>query len=196
MEFINKNKIKLDKEINELDKFVFRFVDILKKHTDYVIISGYVAILLGRSRSTEDVDIFIKEIGFESFNRFYNELKINGFWCLNAEDTHEIFDYLSQGLAARFALENQTVPNFEVKFARKPLDKESFEDRITAVTELGDFYISSLERQIAFKRYYLKSDKDIEDAEHIESVFKDNLDREKINKYRRLLAKNGISKAR
>lgn len=28
MEFVNKNTIKLDKEINELDRFVFKFVKI------------------------------------------------------------------------------------------------------------------------------------------------------------------------
>ncbi|MBI3035800.1 hypothetical protein HYY71_05755 [Candidatus Woesearchaeota archaeon] len=196
MEFINKNTIKLDKEINELDKLVFKFIKILEKHSDYVIISGYVAILLGRSRSTEDIDVFIKETDFEAFSRFYDELKRDGFWCLNAEEVHEIYTYLSQGLAARFALKNHTIPNFEVKFAKKHLDKASFEDRITVVTQLGNIFISSLERQIAFKKYYLKSDKDIEDAKHIESLFKDNIDIEKINKYKKLLVKgNEIPKA-
>jgi len=55
MEWINGKKIKLDKPINELDKFVLHFIKILEKHVDYVIISGYVAIPLGRSRATEDV---------------------------------------------------------------------------------------------------------------------------------------------
>ena len=59
MKFINKNTIKLDKEINELDRFVLNFVKILQKHTDYVIVSGYVAILLGRDMATDDIDIFI-----------------------------------------------------------------------------------------------------------------------------------------
>ena len=197
MEFVNKNTIKLDKEINELDRFVFKFIKILKKHVDYVIISGYVAILLGRSRSTEDVDIFIKEVDFEAFSKFYEELRRNGYWCLNAEEAHEVYNYLSHGLAARFSLENQTIPNFEVKFAKKPLDMASFEDRITVVTQSGNVFISSLERQIAFKRYYLKSDKDIEDAEHIESLFKESIDNGKINKYKKLLVKgNEIPKAR
>jgi len=197
MKFIDKNTIKLDKEINELDKFVFNFIRLLEKYADYVVISGYVAILLGRSRSTEDIDVFIKEIDFEAFSRFYEELRNNGYWCLNAEEVREIYNYLSQGLAARFALENQTIPNFEVKFAKKLLDKASFEDRITVITQLGNIFISSLERQIAFKKYYLKSDKDIEDAEYIESLFKGNIDKEKINKYKKLLAKgNEIPKAR
>ena len=61
---------------------------------------------------------------------------------------------------------------------------------------LGNVCISSLERQIAFKKYYLKSDKDIEDAKHIGSLFKENIDMEKINKYKKLLVKgNEIPKA-
>ncbi len=71
MEFVDKKTIKLDKEINELDKFVFKFIKILNKYTDYVIISGYVSILLGRSRSTEDVDVFIKPIEKIMFPAFY-----------------------------------------------------------------------------------------------------------------------------
>lgn len=187
MEFANKNTIKLDKEISDLDRFVIRFIEILKKYTDYVIISGYVAILLGRSRTTEDIDIFIEEISLETFRKFYSDMLKNGYWCLNSGDGNEIYSYLSHGLAARFALDGKTVPNFEVKIAKKPLDKESFKDRLTAVSDAGQVYISSLERQIAFKRYYLKSDKDVEDALHIESLFKKHLDTTKINKYREML---------
>ncbi|MEK6983158.1 MAG: nucleotidyltransferase [Nanoarchaeota archaeon] len=190
MKFINRNTIKLDKEANDLDEFVFDFINILKKHTDYVIVSGYVAILLGRSRTTEDIDIFIHEFSKDAFNKFYNELLKNDYWCLNSEDVNEIFDYLSEGLPVRFALINTTIPNFEIKVAKKILDKESFKDRLTVITKLGKIYISSLERQIAFKRYYLKSDKDIEDAKHIEELFKDDIDIRKIDKYKQLLSKS------
>ena len=197
MEFIKRNTIKLDKEINELDKLVFKFIRILEKHSDYVLISGYVSILLGRSRTTEDIDIFIKPMDKGKFSEFCKELIKNGFWCLNSEDIDEIYGYLQDRLAVRFALNGQTTPNFEVKFATKTLDEESFADKIAVETELGRLYISSLERQIAFKRYYLKSDKDIEDAVHIESLFKKYLDANKINKYKEMLAKqNEISKSR
>lgn len=39
MEFTGKNKIKLDRLFGELDNFVFRFIRILEKYTDYVIVS-------------------------------------------------------------------------------------------------------------------------------------------------------------
>lgn len=142
---------------------------------------------MGRSRTTEDIDVFIKKMNFNKFNDLYKELKKNNFWCLNSGKNKEIYCYLLDGYSVRFAIKNQTAPNLEIKFAKKPLDKESFKDRINVITKLGKLKISSLERQIAFKRYYLKSDKDIEDAEHLENLFKENINKEKINKYRILI---------
>ncbi len=187
MEFIDKSTIKVNKVINELDKFVFRFIKLLEKYTDYVIVSGYVSILFGRARSTEDIDVFIKKISKEKFNALYNDLRENGYWCLNTTDIDEMYNYLRDGLAIRFALKDETIPNFEIKIAKKKSAIEAFNDRIVVVTELGKVYISSLERQIAFKRYYLKSDKDVEDAKHIEELFKEKIDFKKIEEYKRLI---------
>ncbi len=58
MEIIDEKNIKLDRELNELDLFVLDFVKILEKQVKYVLISGYVALLFGRSRTTEDVDLY------------------------------------------------------------------------------------------------------------------------------------------
>ena len=53
-----KKKINLnEKYIDKLDKFTIDFVNILTKYSDYVIVSGYVSILLGRTRASEDVDV-------------------------------------------------------------------------------------------------------------------------------------------
>ncbi|OGY49369.1 MAG: hypothetical protein A3D39_03475 [Candidatus Buchananbacteria bacterium RIFCSPHIGHO2_02_FULL_39_17] len=184
MKFISARKIVLEKPLSELDQLVLRFVNIVQKYTSYVIISGYVAILLGRSRGTEDVDLFVKKMSFEDFMLFYTDLKNEGFWCLNADDVKEIYSYLVDGLAVRFAINGETIPNFEVKFALKPIQLVTFDDCIEVVTEQGVIIISSLERQIAFKRYYLMSDKDLEDAKHVEEVFKGHIDVEKIKKYK------------
>ena len=45
--------IVLDRELNELDSFVLEFIKCLQSR--YVIVAGYVAILLGRSRTTDDI---------------------------------------------------------------------------------------------------------------------------------------------
>ena len=181
--------------MNELDRFTLRFIKILEKHTDYVIVSGYVAILLGRTRATEDIDIFIEEQDKEKINKLYKELKKHGYWCLNSSNVNEIFSYLSEGLAVRFALKDQTTPNFELKFAKKMLSKESFNDALIVMTKHGKIKISSLERQIAFKKYYLKSDKDMEDAKYIEDLFKVHLNQSRINDYKKLI-QNEMAKTR
>ena len=184
---VKRREIIIDKELNNLDKFVLDFIKILEKYTSYVIISGYVSILLGRTRTTEDVDIFIERISEEDFLKFYSELKKKGFWCLNEEDGKEIYSYLEDNLAARFSYKGKTIPNFEVKFPKDNLDKETFKDFITVILPQGKLKISSLERHIAFKKYFLGSDKDGEDAIHIEELFKDKIDYEKVNKLKELI---------
>jgi len=176
-----------DKVLNELDEFVIDFLKILEKYTDYVIISGYVSILLGRARATEDIDIFIKKIPLETFSKLYNELKENKFWCINAEKEEEIYDYLKDGIAVRFSLEDMPVPNFEVKFPKDELDINAFIDFITVILPNSKLKISSLERHIAFKKYYLETEKDIEDSLHVEETFKDKIDYEKVNKLKELI---------
>ncbi|MBI2508238.1 hypothetical protein HYV89_04775 [Candidatus Woesearchaeota archaeon] len=183
MKFLGKNTIKLDKELNELDKFVLDFIKILKKHTDYVIISGYVSLLFGRARGTEDIDVFIEEATKESFIKLYQEIE-EKYWCLNSDEVNEIYSYLKDGLPIRVAIKDQAIPNFEIKFAKTLLAKEAFKDSVIVKTTLGELKISSLERQIAFKKYYLKSDKDLEDAKHIEKLFKENINYNKVKEYR------------
>ncbi len=185
----DKKELKLNRELSNLDRLVLKFIKILEKYAEYVIISGYVSILLGRSRATEDVDLFIKPISFEKFSELYNELKKRGFWCLNAEKPWEVFSYLKDGLAIRFAEEGKSIPNFEVKLIKK--NDDPFEDSINVILSTGEaLKISSLERQIAFKRYYLSSDKDMEDALHVEEIFKEKIDYNKINKFKDFIIKN------
>jgi hypothetical protein len=182
-----KKEIKSSKILNKLDKFALDFLKIIRKYTDYVIISGYISILLGRARATEDIDVFIKKIDFDKFVKLYTELKKQSFWCINAEQAEEVFSYLNDGLAVRFSRENKPIPNFEIKFPKRKVDEETFNDFIVVKLNEGEIKISSLERQIAFKRYYLMSEKDIEDAMHIENTFKGQIDYEKINKLKKII---------
>lgn len=184
-----RREIKINKSLSSIDKITLRFIKILEKHTDYVIISGYVSILLGRTRTTEDIDLFIKEMNFEKFSELYKNLKKEGFWCINAESGEEIFSYLKEKKAVRFAIENTIAPNFEVKFTKRPIDDETFSDFIIAVLPEGKLKISSFERHIAFKKYYLGTPKDIEDAVHIEELFKEKIDYAKIDKLKKIIEK-------
>ncbi len=193
-----KREILLDKELNKIDKFTFDFISIIEKYVDYVIISGYVSILLGRSRATEDVDIFIKKISKIRFIEMYKDLIENDFWCINSDNADTLFDYLDEGVAIRFAKGRISLPNIEVKFPKDELDEDVFNDFISVKLPVGEMKISSLERHIAFKRYFLGDDKDNEDALHVEELFKEDIDYGKIKKLKGLikLRQDGIRKRR
>lgn len=189
MEWVDEKTIKLERELSDLDKFVLKFLKVLERHTDYILISGYVAILLGRSRGTEDVDLIIPELKEEEFKQLYAELLQNGFWCLNADSAEELHSMLKNRLAIRFAKKRNVIPNMEIKFARDLLDNLTLKEKIKVITKEGELFISSIELQIAYKRFILKSPKDLEDARHLQKLF--NISGEKINKYKNLLKEYG-----
>ena len=62
-----KKEIVSNKSLNDLDRFVLDFLKIMEKYTNYVLVSGYVSILLGRSRASEDVDILVPEMDYANF---------------------------------------------------------------------------------------------------------------------------------
>lgn len=87
-----KNHIQLNnKELSELVKFVKEFIKIVERYFKYVIISGYVAILFGRNRSSEDVDIFIEKTDFDTFNQFWKDTQ-KKFECINTNVPIEAFE--------------------------------------------------------------------------------------------------------
>ena len=188
MEFVDKNTIKLDKTLNSIDKFTISFIKILEKHMDYVIVSGYVAILLGRSRSTEDVDIIIPKIDKDKLKLFYEELLKNNYWCLNSSDLEDMWDLLISKHSIRFAIEPEVSPNFELKFSKDSYDQIALKNPVTIIiNDEEKLKTSFLELQIAFKEEVLKSNKDMEDAKHLRLVAEGHLNEVLINDYKKLL---------
>jgi len=172
-----KNKISFDKELNNLDKLVIKFTKILNKQkTEYVIISGYVAILFGRSRNTEDVDLFIEDKGFSEFEKLWVEIYKAGFDCINGIEAKEAYyDFMKEKSAIRFAQKGEEIPNFELKFPQTKDNIYSMSHKLLVELNTEKLMISEIELQIAFK-LYLGSDKDYEDARHLYKVFKEHLD--------------------
>lgn len=183
MEFTDRRTIKLDRILNELDKLVIRFIKILEKHTDYVIVSGYVAILFGRSRTTEDVDIIIPEMPKEKFASLFNELTKSGYWFLNSSKMDDVYDLLASKASARAAIDGEISPNFELKFARKSPDMIALKEKLCVELGEGKLHIAQLELQIAYKEKILGSDKDFEDARHLRVVFAKHLNSDLIKSY-------------
>lgn len=190
LEVTGKNICLKNKVVSKLDVFVLDFISILKKYVDYVVVSGYVSILFGRSRGTEDIDILIKKLDIETFIKFYNELKGKNYWFLNAESPVELHGMLEEGLAIRIAAKDAVIPNMEIKFIKNDLDRTSLREH--NIVEIGkdSINISPVELQIAFK-LYLGSDKDIEDAVYLYDIFIEHLDKAKLKQYMKLLKVSG-----
>lgn len=186
MEF-EPGRIIIDRELSDLDKFAIEFIEILKRHTKYVIVSGYVSIIFGRARASEDIDIIVPKMHKQKFVGLVAELKNSGFYCLNTDSEDEMLEYLEEKTAIRFAKTNTAVPNIEFKFAKKSFDEIALEKTITARLADKEIAISCLELQIAFKEEVLKSPKDMEDARHIRNVAEKHIDLELIKKYRQML---------
>ena len=187
MKFIDKKTIEINRELSELDNFTIGFIRILEKHADYVLVSGYVSILLGRSRASEDVDIISPKISFSTFQSFYQDLIDSGFICLNAEEDKTVYSYLENETAVRFAKKGKVIPNIEFKWVKNKFEDIALNNPITVKLSIEDLKISPLELQIAFKKEVLKSPKDLEDARHLEKIAESYLDNKLINKYRESL---------
>ena len=184
-----KNRIIFNRELSYLDKLALNFVKILNRQgIDYVIISGYIAILFGRSRNTEDVDLFIEEMPFEKFKKLWEALEKEGFECINAFSPEEAYnDYLKEMIAIRFAVKGTFEPNFELKYPKTDLNQYSLKNKIVVELNNEKLNTSKMELQIAFK-LYLGSEKDLEDAIHLWETFKGKLDMELFNEFARRLS--------
>jgi len=168
------NELTIAKTITKLDQFAFDVIDVLKKYTNYVIISGYVSIFFGRSRATEDIDMFIDEIKYDKFLKMYNEFIAKGFEFTIDNPAKLYNDYLLR---------------MEIKIARKTSQKLILNNPIKVNVNDREIFFSKIESQIAYKRYISASEKDLEDARHLEIVFED-IDKEKIKYYKRIFEKD------
>ncbi|MEX0920624.1 MAG: hypothetical protein WDZ69_03545 [Candidatus Pacearchaeota archaeon] len=174
---IGKREIVLNRKLSNLDKFVLDFCKLLD---EYVIVSGYVSILFGRSRATEDVDLLVPKMDKDRFLRLWEKIHNSGFECLNTSKPEEAFGMLNEH-AIRFSKKGLPVPNMEFKVMKNKDDEYSFHRKIKVKTIGGELYISPLEMQIAFK-LDLGSEKDLEDASHLYELFKDKLNKEEMAK--------------
>lgn len=172
----NESEISFEKELNSLDKFTVEFTAILNSlKTKYVIISGYIPILFGRNRSSEDIDIIVEKISFEAFEKLWSNIH-KTFECIITNDVKDAYnEYLLTDLAIRFAKKNSYIPNIEFKFPKVELDLWTLNERKKVVLNNHQMFISPLELRIPFK-LYLGSEKDIEDAKYLYNLFSDKLD--------------------
>ncbi|MFB6206837.1 MAG: hypothetical protein ABEJ05_09975 [Haloglomus sp.] len=177
------DRLVIEKEsLSNLDELVLSFVDILDSEgVDYVLVAGYVAILVGRSRSTEDIDVLIEPLDEGRTDALADALVDAGFWGVE-EPLDAMYDRFSDGLATRVAPRGGAIPNFEVKPPRTEYDRRSLRGAVTAEFAGNAVRISPLELQIAFK-LYLGAEKDFEDAAHLYFALGESLDTDRLESY-------------
>ena len=177
------NGIRLtNKTLSELDIFVLDFLSVLKTYTNYVIVSGYVTILFGRARGTEDIDIIIEKIDRGMFERFFSDLTERNYWFLNSDDQNDLFNMLNENLAVRIAKSGEIIPNIELKFVKDYFDNFSLRNSLKVMMGDHEMKISPIELQIPYK-LYLSGDKDIEDAIYLYEIFKETVDRKTLKNF-------------
>ncbi|MBU7032831.1 MAG: hypothetical protein HXS53_09890 [Theionarchaea archaeon] len=164
-----------NKVISELDEFALDFVRMLEHFTEYVIVSGYVCILFGRARGTEDIDILIPSISDKKFSMLYNGFMEKEYFILNPEEEYGLFKMLEDGLGIRIAEKNTIIPNIKLKFIKDNFDRFSFHNKMEVLLNSHRLFISPFELQIPYK-LYLGSNKDIEDAVYLWELVKDHID--------------------
>lgn len=170
-----------------LDKFCIDFCKIVENHCKYIIVSGFVAISSGRVRGTEDIDMIIEKLSQEKFKALHQDMIKNNFVCMQSSSEKEIYSYLKDNLSLRYTYKNKPLPEMEVKFAKDFLDDYQIRNRVKLKITGLDIWFSSIETNIAFKEELLKSDKDLEDAEHLRSIF--SVNEEEIKSIKQLIKK-------
>jgi len=177
-----KESIVMEKELNELDELTINISEAIEKTgVKNVVVSGYVSILFGRSRASEDVDFIIEPLTKEKFLEVWNSLK--EFECLNTEKKEEAYkEYFSKGIAVRFSKKGEYIPNAEIKKPKNKIEEWVLINRKKAIINNKKIFISPIELQIAYKAF-LGSEKDLEDARHLYKLFKEKLDLKKLKKF-------------
>ena len=182
------NKLTINKSITKLDQFALDVIGIIKKYTKYVIISGYVSIFFGRARATEDIDMFISEFPYEEFTKMYDEFVEKGFEFTIDNPNDLYFEYLLNKTPINIWRKGFPLLRMEIKLSRKPSQNQVLLNPIRIQLNEKEILFADIESQIAYKRYIAKSEKDLEDARHLEIVFED-IDKEKIKYFKRIFEK-------
>jgi len=169
----------VDREPNRLDELAAGFSEVLSRlDIDHVFVAGYVAILAGRSRSTEDIDVFVERCSAERIDDLVAELEREGYWG-PAMPLSETYGNLSNGTNIWIAPDGEMTPHLEVKFPSDEFDDASLANAVDAHVGGHTVPIGPLELQIAYK-LSLGGRTDLEDAAHLYTVFGETLSRDRL----------------
>lgn len=167
-------KLVVERAPNRLDELATEFSSVLDElGIEHVFVAGYVAILTGRARSTEDIDVLVERLSEPEVDTLVETLRERGYWG-PAMPLESMYENLDAGTNIWVAPESEMTPHLEVKFPTDEFDRASLSNPITAQIGAETVPIGPLELQIAYK-LYLGGEKDFEDAAHLYTLFGESL---------------------
>lgn len=164
----------VDREPNDLDDLAASFSRILSSHdVGHVYVAGYVAILAGRARSTQDIDVLLEPADESAIDALVADLEAGGYWgpAMPLPDMHRM---LAGGENIWVARDEEVAPHLEVNYVADRFDRASLSNAITARVGETEIPIGPLELQIAYK-LYLGTETDFEDAVHLYTLLEESL---------------------
>lgn len=180
----------VEREPNRLDELAIAFSSLLSRlDVGHAFVSGYVAILAGRARSTEDIDVLVEPFDADVANRLASELEESGYWG-PAMPLSELHEQLANDANIWVAPAGQVSPHLEVKFADDAFDRASLENAVTARIGGETLPIGPIELQIAYK-LYLGTRQDFEDAVHLHRLLGESLSDEHLQSWSERLGVEG-----
>lgn len=186
---IKNDTIIINRDLTSLDLFVIDFLNILKKYSDYLVVSGFVSISTGRTRGTEDIDILVPVMKKEKFFYLFNDLQKNDFWCYQGDTSEIAYQYVKDMHNIRFSRVNEIFPNIEfipINESRKTKYFEFTHPQKIKIKNF-EFKIPPIEFEILYKEIILKSKKDIADAQHLRTFFSEIIKKEKFKEYESII---------
>ncbi len=144
----------------------------------YVIVAGYIAILFGRARGSDDVDFIVDRVSEDRFVALCSEAREKGFTLMRGDISSETAmrriyrNYLTQSLGVRFMYRELITPNVEFKLAFTENHRYAIDNSYTVIiNDRHTIRISPLELQIVYK-LLLGLERDIGDAVFLYDLFK------------------------
>jgi hypothetical protein len=172
---------------NILSDFCMRFCRVVEKHSDYIVVSGFVAIASGRIRGTEDIDMIMPAMDEKNYSALHKHLVKEGFSAVQSDDAGELYSYLKDKHSIRYTFKDQPVPEMELKFVKDPLDEYQMKTKVKLpLTGIG-IWFSSVNMNVAFKEELLKSQKDMEDARHLRTVYSEMVDESEVRRIKQMI---------
>ena len=184
--------LRVGRTLSALGEAVIEFTRVLDaEDVGYVIVSGYVVILTGRSRATEDVDVVIEPLSRAETDELVAALRERGYWGM-AMPLDEAYPMLRDGDRIRVAREDEIFPNFEIWFASNELERTALANALTAELDDAELRISPIELQIAYKLHLAQragspAGKDFEDALHLYRALGEQLKGADLERYVEIL---------